>query len=218
MNTYCQKKLTLFTILILGFHSVSAQVVWSGDPTKNHRTQFAAFDIHGYNDSGSCGDNNHEDPTLSTVNDAQFGNVWRIRKKKGRKRAELARPLMLKSPGQVVNPNRPFPPIGNNDFLAPEKGQTLYYGWRMKIKSNPGINGGISIWQWKTSGGQVNSTQNYPLTMGYNGTSISLSAYGPAYPTWNSAGGSISKRKTTIWEKNKCRKKDSSYRLKQTVF
>ncbi len=180
----------------------SAQVRWTADVSKNYKQSFAAFDTHGDQNSGSCGDFNHDEPTVSTVNDATYGKVWKIRKKKGRKRAELARPLIKKSKNQVIPANRPYPFLGNNDYAIPKDGELVYYAWRWKITSTTTINDSFAVWQWKSSGKSSTWTQNYPLSMSYDGKKLKLIATGPDYPTWNANDINIKKRQSTIWEQD----------------
>ena len=118
----------------------SAQVRWKAETSKTYKQLFADFDTNGDKNSGYCGDFNHPEPSLTVVNDNTYGKVWKIRKQKGRKRAELARPLIKKSANQVIPPNRPFPFLGNNDYLIPKNGELVYYAWRWKITSTTTIN------------------------------------------------------------------------------
>ncbi|WP_299223606.1 Ig-like domain-containing protein [uncultured Aquimarina sp.] len=171
----------LVMFLLAGFYAHS-QVLWYGDPNKSVKSSFRRFD------SGNAGDNcsnqSNNTSTATTTTDSKYGKVWRIRKPKGQKRGEFAR-----TTGTVNN-------------YTPKDGDVVYFGWRWKIESTPNINNGIAVWQWKTDAGNQNNTQNYPLNMGYGNGNLSLSAWGPCYPSWNSCSGSISKRKTTLWNKS----------------
>ncbi|WP_386406795.1 Ig-like domain-containing protein [Sungkyunkwania multivorans] len=171
-------KLTVTCMIIFFFTAIyaEAQVLWYGDPDKSINDVFRRFD--GGNPGDNCNNPTSTPSSATTVNDSEYGKVWRIHKPKGRKRGEFARTSYI-----------------------PSDGQTLYYGWRWKITSSPSVSGGIAVWQWKTDAKNQNNTQNYPLNMGYGNGVLTLSAWGPYYPTWNSYNGSISDRKTTLWSK-----------------
>ena len=122
-------------------------------------------------------DSGDTNPTLTTVTDSQHGKVWRVRKPAGAKRAEISRAK------------------GYNQ----REGETIYIGWRWKIDvTNAKPSNGITVFQWKTEGG---GRQNYPFVFGYNGSNLSLNTYGPGRTTWDE-GGSIQRRKNTIWKKS----------------
>ncbi|MFL1897194.1 Ig-like domain-containing protein [Aquimarina sp. 2-A2] len=179
-----KSKLTLAIVFVffLTNIAVEAQELWYGDPNKSVKSSFRRFD------SGNAGDNcsnqSNNSSTATTVTDPEYGKVWRIRKPKGQKRGEFARTT------------------GTVNSYVPKDGDVVYYGWRWKIESTPNINSGIAVWQWKTDASNQNNTQNYPLNMGYGNGKLSLSAWGPCYPSWNSCSGSISQRMTVLWNKS----------------
>ncbi|WP_378181218.1 Ig-like domain-containing protein [Aquimarina sp. SS2-1] len=182
MKRYKIRNITFLVVFLLVGVYAQSQILWYGDPNKSVNSSFRRFD------SGNAGDNcsnqSNNASTATTTNDSQYGKVWKIRKPKGQKRGEFAR-----TTGTVNN-------------YIPKDGDIVYYGWRWKIESTPNITGGIAVWQWKTDAGNQNNTQNYPLNMGYGNGKLTLSAWGPCYPSWNSCSGSISKRKTTLWTKS----------------
>ncbi|MBW1296209.1 T9SS type A sorting domain-containing protein [Aquimarina litoralis] len=175
-------KYSVFILFLFAINSIKAQVLWYGDPDKSVNSSFRRFDSGNAGDD--CNNQSNNNSFASTVNDSEYGKVWRIRKPIGQKRGEFAR-----TTGTINN-------------YEPEEGDLVYYGWRWKIESTPDITSGIAVWQWKTDAGGQNNTQNYPLNMGYGNGRLSFSAWGPCYPNWNSCSGSISKRKTTLWSKS----------------
>ena len=184
MKSIFPKCLTILFFSIFINHSVQGQeVLWYGDPNKSVGQNFRRFDKGNF-PQDYCSSQGNTDSSVGTVNDSKYGKVWRIRKPKGQKRGEFARTT------------------GSVNSYTPKDGDLVYYGWRWKITSTPDINSGIAVWQWKTDAGNQNNTQNYPLNMGYGNGKLTLSAWGPCYPSWNSCGGSISDRKTTLWSKS----------------
>ena len=177
MNSKTTLKVMLLLLLMsVSIQSVHSQVLWYGDPNQSVNSVFGRFDSGNYpQDVCSGGDGTAVSRAETTV-DPVHGKVWRIYKPKKRKRGEFARTSYI-----------------------PSEGETLYYGWRWKIEATPNITGGIAVFQWKTDGS--NNTQNYPLNMGYGGGRLSMNAYGPCYPTWNSCSGSINNRNINLWSK-----------------
>ena len=177
MNSKTTLKVMLILLLMsVSIQSVHSQVLWYGDPNQSVNSVFGRFDSGNYpQDVCSGGDGTAVSRAETTV-DPVHGKVWRIYKPKKRKRGEFARTSYI-----------------------PSEGETLYYGWRWKIEATPNITGGIAVFQWKTDGS--NNTQNYPLNMGYGGGRLSMNAYGPCYPTWNSCSGSINNRNINLWSK-----------------
>ncbi|WP_298541868.1 Ig-like domain-containing protein [uncultured Aquimarina sp.] len=182
MKNYEIRNIIFLVIFLLAGVYAHSQVLWYGDPNKNVKSSFRRFDSGNAGDY--CNNQSNNSSTATTTNDSEYGKVWRIRKPKGQKRGEFAR-----TTGTVNN-------------HVPKDGDVLYYGWRWKINSTPNITNGIAVWQWKTDAGNQNNTQNYPLNMGYGNGKLSLSAWGPCYPSWNSCNGSIGRRKTTLWNKS----------------
>jgi hypothetical protein len=175
-----------FSSLFILFFSLSlkSQVLWHGNPDLTVNDNFRRLDPNGNsNPTGSrCVDNSNTPPKVTTLTDNEFGKFWRITKPTSRKRAEFARTT------------------GDRNSFTPQKGGAYYYGWRWRINSTPNINKDVTVFQWKTDEkGDINTNkQNYPLNMEYDGTVLTLNAFGPAEPNWNRPG-SISARKTTLW-------------------
>ncbi len=180
---------TLFSsFLLMSIQSIAqdaSKVKWYADPDNSITSNFRRFDTQVSSGQSNCSPLSSTLPTAGTVNDNNYGKVWKIRKNKNRKRAEFARTA-----------------LSSSTLFIHEEGKTYYYGWRWKISSNDNINNGVTVWQWKTDAKGQNNTQNYPLAMGYANGVLTLSAYGPFYPEWNDATGSINKRKTDIWTKS----------------
>ena len=178
------KKSTLFSavipLLFLSFcPTVKAQVLWYGDPNQDVRTVFQRLDPDGNRSPvplGRCVDDPNNPPQVSNPIDPQFGKTWRLRKPRSRKRAEFAR----------------------TNGLIPQEGKTYYVGWRWKITSPDNLTNGFAVFQWKTDPGNAVDTQNYPFNLGYDGTTLTLSAYGPGDPNWTE-GSSITNRRTVLW-------------------
>lgn len=183
MNTENLKVLLTCLVLCFTIHILNAQILWYGDPNLSVNDNFRRLDPNGNsNPSGDdCVDDPNNPPAVTKPIDAQYGKFWRITKPVSRKRAEFAR-----TTGDV------------NDF-EPVKGETYYYGWRWRINSTPDPTGDVTVWQWKSDdGGNLNlNKQNYPLNMEYDGTVLTLKAFGPAEPNWTSGG--IFSRRTTLW-------------------
>lgn len=166
-------------LILTTITTVKSQVIWHGDPDKGIRDVFYRFDITGYTSGDFCLDAVNADPSATTAIDSVHGKHWQIHKPVNRKRAEFAR---------------------TNGFIPQEDGE-YYFGWRWKISSKPSLNKGLAVFQCKTEeGANKPSTQNYPFTLEYDGTNLSLACFGPGYPDW-SVGSSITNRKTTIWRK-----------------
>ncbi len=170
--------LLLFCILFIGTKStLKSQVIWSANPDKSLTTVFSRFDITGYTTGTSCLDKDAPNPTATTPIDPIYGKHWQINKPMNRKRAEFAR---------------------SNGLILSE-GLDCYLGWRWKISSVPALNKGIAVFQCKTEDGSGGpDTQNYPFTLEYNGTNLTLACFGPGNPDWQ-AGTSIGDRRTTVW-------------------
>jgi hypothetical protein len=179
-------KFILSAFIMLFFsYGLNAQVLWYGDPNLSVNDNFRRLDPDGNsNPTGDrCVDDPNTPPFVNKPTDSEFGKFWRITKPTSRKRAEFAR-----TTGDV------------NSFI-PQKAGTYYYGWRWRINTTPNLAGGIAVFQWKTDeGGDINTNkQNYPLNMDYDGSELSLNAFGPAEPNWNRPG-SITQRRTTLWQ------------------
>lgn len=178
MNTAILKTITYilaFASLIF-FTSVQAQVLWYGDPDEALNNVFYRFDTQISGSQSNCSPLSSSVPTASTVNDSEYGKVWKINKQSNRKRAEFARTIPANA----------------------SEGETYYYGWRWKVMSTSQINGEVTVWQWKSASdsGSQPIEQNYPLNMEYDGTHLTLNAYG----TYD-LGGFQKSRSTVIWEK-----------------
>ncbi|MFD0835639.1 T9SS type A sorting domain-containing protein [Mariniflexile aquimaris] len=185
MRINIAKKFVLILSLLFFGYEVNAQVLWYGDPNLSVNDNFRRLDSDGNsNPTGTeCVDDPNNVPFVTTPVDAEFGKFWRVTKPTSRKRAELARTT------------------GDVNSFVPQNGGTYYYGWRWRINATPNLTGGIAVFQWKTDdGGDINNNkQNYPFNMEYDGTFLSLHAFGPAEPNWNRPG-SITQRRTTLWK------------------
>jgi hypothetical protein len=118
-----------------------------------------------------------EEGTVAVVNDGSSGKVWKINKPSGSKRTELAR---------------------TNGF-EPKEGDLIYVGWKLKMNIAGGTNpSGMAIFQLKSDG---NGSQNYPLLMGYNGSSLTFSAYNPGAGSQASRGRVLATKslKEDVW-------------------
>lgn len=94
-----------------------------------------------------------EEAYVSVVTVAQHGKVWAVNKPAGSKRSELSR----------------------TDGWIPAEGETMYIGWKMKVNIEGDENpSGFAVYQLKS---ENNGTQNYPVTLGYNGKKVDVSAY-----------------------------------------
>lgn len=185
-----QKLFRFFCSCILFTSYVSmAQVRWHANPdsSTNVNTFFNRFDTAQSKTDGDCNPAGTAAASVGTVVDGDYGRVWRVRKPRGRQRAELAR----------TN--------GTSSTFAHGSGEAFYYGWRFKISSDRNIasTDKVTVWQWKTEapGGK----QNYPLNFEYANGRLFLEAFGPCLNSsnrlnsaWNSCSGSISKRRTTL--------------------
>lgn len=172
----------LITFVFFQFWTLNSQVIWSADPdtSTNPNSFFRRLDSGNY-PQDYCyvtGDEQGVPSSkVTTVNDAEFGKVWKISKPKNRKRAEFARTE------------------GDINYFAPKEGDDIYIGWRWKITSTPTINEEVAVWQWKGSGSE-DFHQNYPLNMEYDGD-LTLNAFGPDW-----YGGNFpSSRKAILWRK-----------------
>ena len=172
----------LIAFVFLQFFTLNSQVIWSADPdiSTNPNSFFRRLDRGNY-PQDYCyvlGDEQGVTPSnVTTVDDPEFGKVWKIIKPKNRKRAEFARTE------------------GDINYFAPKEGDDIYIGWRWKISSTPTFNVPVAVWQWKGSGTE-DFHQNYPLSMAYDGD-LTLNAFGPDW-----YGGNFpSNRKAILWSK-----------------
>ena len=165
----------------------NSQVLWFGNPDLSVNQNFRRLDPDGNkNPNGDrCVDDPNKPPKVTTPIDDDYGKFWRITKPTSRKRAEFARTT------------------GSLNSFVPQKGGTYYYGWRWRINSTTNINDDVTVFQWKTDekGDKNSNKQNYPFNMEYNGSVLSLNAFGPAEPNWD-VPGSVSSRKTSLWRKS----------------
>ena len=159
------------------FTSAQAQVLWYGDPDETLNNVFYRFDTQVSSNQSNCSNLSSSTPTASTVIDPDYGKVWKVNKQTNRKRAEIARTVPAYA----------------------SEGETYYYGWRWKITSTSPIEDEVTVWQWKsaTNSGAEPIQQNYPLNMEYDGTHLTLNAFG----TYD-LGGFQQSRRSVIWEKN----------------
>lgn len=154
------------------YQNLPGQELWYGDPYKPYRDVFVNF-----NDE----DNRGTTPTLTTVDDPEFGKVWKVYKPAGAKRAEISR---AKGYDQ-------------------HEGETIYisYNWKISVKQES-FKAGCAVFQWKTEGGGE-VRQNYPFTLGYGNGTLSLSMYSPGETSnwWQKKGETITSKKNNLWKK-----------------
>lgn len=175
-------KYLLLAIALFQFSLVGSQVIWSADPnaSTNLNDFFRRFDSGNY-PRDYCyqnGDQISVAPSkVSTVNDTNYGEIWKINKPKKRKRGEFARAE------------------GDKDCFIPEEGDNIYIGWRWKIdtEDNSTISKEVTVFQWKSEGSH---SQNYPLNLEYDGD-LTLNAWGPDYDNNTSQGA----MRTVLWRK-----------------
>ena len=153
-------------------------VLWYADPDKSVTQNFRRFDDDNPSPTSGCSDNASNQGTATTAYDPTYGKHWRITKPATRKRAEFARM------GSSSNP------------VVPRQGQTLYLGWRWRVNSSPDLSNGMAVFQWKSTGSP--NLQNYPFNLDYNGSELTLNAYGPKQ--YN--GGSINQWRTRLWSRS----------------
>ena len=178
-------KFILSAFIMLFFsYGIDAQVLWYGDPNLSVNDNFRRLDPDGNsNPTGDrCVDDPNTPPFVTKPTDSEFGKFWRITKPTSRKRAEFARTT------------------GDINSFVPQNSGTYYYGWRWRINATPNLTNDITVFQWKTDqGSDINTNkQHYPFNMEYDGTILSLHAFGPAEPNYNRPG-SITQRRTTLW-------------------
>ncbi len=175
-------KYLILVIALVQFSLASSQVVWYANPDTSSKPNdfFRRFDSGNYPQDFcyQSGDQNGvASSKVSTVNDANYGKIWKINKPKKRKRAEFARTE------------------GDRDYFKPKEGDDVYIGWRWKIdtEDNSGISQEVTVFQWKSEGSH---DQNYPLNLEYDGD-LTLNAWGPDY---NNSTSQASMR-TVLWRK-----------------
>jgi hypothetical protein len=118
-------------LVLLAGHA-HASVIWDGDASRGS----AASMFRNIGSDGNCGSG-----TITAVNDAQQGRVWRYHKPQGSNRCE--------SRGIRVN-GSPY------DF---RNNSTYYIGWRFKLTSTANNN---AVFQWKS---YENHIQNFPIVL-----------------------------------------------------
>lgn len=187
-----RKQISAFLLLALIGLTVQAQVRWHANPdlSTNRNNFFRQFDTAQSKTTGDCDPSGTSAASVGTVVEGSYGRVWRIRKPKGRQRAEFARTEGDFSSSQLGNFNHPA-------------GSGYYYGWRFKISGSIPSSDKVTVWQWKTAGS--GGSQNYPLNMEYAGGKLMLEAWGPCLRSngsvagsWKDCSGSIAKRRTTL--------------------
>jgi Polysaccharide lyase/Bacterial Ig-like domain (group 2)/Cellulose binding domain len=112
-----------------------------------------------------------DEPASVTVQrDPDHGAVWKVNKPAGSKRAELSK----------------------TNGYSPKEGDKVYIGWRMKVSIvGSAMPGGFSLFQNKS---ESPHSQNYPFTLGFTGTQLSLNAYDPGTGSQSSRGRNLLKR------------------------
>jgi len=142
-----------------------AELQWYGDPDKG-RVVFNNLNFEGA-ERHSPGTG-----TILPATDPVYGKIWRVHKPAADKRAEIrgaAGWSYHEGKGGVM-----------------QQGVTYYLGWRYKFVLPENKNGGWACFQWKSypdPGQPETFTQNYPLTMGYNGRELSLTKHGAGWST-----------------------------------
>ena len=172
----------IFAVLPLLAQPVSAEIIWSADPNKSTAVDdfFKRFDSGNY-PQDYCVEKGDEvgvaPSTVSVVDDATYGKVWRIHKPIGRKRGELAR-----LEGKV-------------NSVAPKEGDDLYIAWDWKIDTADGkkITKETTVFQWKS---QAPHNQNYPVNLEYDGD-LTLNVWGPDEVGKANYGA----RRSVLWRK-----------------
>lgn len=171
--------LFLFTFNI---SSLSAQIIWSAEPTKGAQVSdfFKRLDTGNYPQDYCVSQGDEKGVPSSSANiaqDPELGSIWKIHKPLNRKRAEFAR----------------FE--GTVNTLSPKEGDDLYISWQWKIDTLDGakIDKEITVFQWKSASPHH---QNYPLNLEYDGE-LTLNAFGANYK----GKVSQSSRRTVLWRK-----------------
>jgi Polysaccharide lyase len=140
-------------------------VKWSANPSNDYLESF-------YRLSTESG----ESASVSKASDATHGDVFKVNKPSGSKRAELSRTEGTKSPKYI-----------------PADGDLVYIGWRQKvdIAGTTFPSSGFAVFQNKSNDPH---SQNYPFLMGYDGKTLTLTKY-------VAGSGSQASRGTQIWSK-----------------
>ncbi len=140
-----------------------AELQWYGDPAKG-RAVFDNFNFEGAarHSSGSG--------TILPAADPVYGKIWRVHKPAPDKRAEIRGAKgwsFHEGKGGVMQQDVPY-----------------YLGWRYKFEMPDKQTGGWACFQWKSyaePGKPESFTQNYPLSMSYNGRELSLTKHGEGW-------------------------------------
>lgn len=148
-----------------------SEVIWYGDSEKS--LQYSFYRVSREGDSGD------PDPTgtITTIDDSEYGKIWKVFKPAGDKRCEFARTE------------------GTGNKYRIKEGDRVYVGWRVKMHvSGDEKPQGYAQFQLKTEG---NGWQNHPVDMGFNPTASTLNVSG-IYPT-DKPDASVSNRTTTFY-------------------
>lgn len=130
-------------------------VVWYGDSEKS--LQYSFYRVSREGDDGDPSPKG----TITTIDDSEYGKIWKVFKPAGDKRCEFSR-----TEG-----------TGNNYRI--KEGDRVYVGWRVKMHvSGDEKPQGYAQFQLKTDG---NGWQNHPVDMGFNPTASLLNVSG-IYP------------------------------------
>ena len=156
-----------------------ASVLWYGDPNNSVSQDFGFFDTTP-GPAGNCLAN-PPPATATTVQDPTYNRlVWTIHKPVGIERAEFART------------------DGTKQNYVPKSGDDIYIGYHWKINTSPALNAGIIVFQWKSTG---NNLQDYPFKLMYDGQQLSMTCTGPLYNGGNGTG-SVQTYTTTVWNQS----------------
>ncbi len=146
--------LKIWTFLALVLVAPRAEVIWYGDPDLG-REIFNNLNFQSGNNGSGSG-------SIKPAVDPYYGKIWRVFKPKGDKRAEIR---------------------GATGFSYHEgKGGTMkenevyYIGWRWKVSMPDTKIGDWPTFQWK-SYPTLESTQNYPMHIKYDGRDLAFWTY-----------------------------------------
>jgi hypothetical protein len=140
-----------------------AELQWYGDPDKGR----AVFDNLNFEGGArhSAGSG-----TILPATDPVHGRIWQVHKPAPDKRAEIRGAKgwsFHEGKGGVMRQEVPY-----------------FIGWRYKFELPDDRRGGWTCFQWKSypdPDRPETFTQNYPLTMGYNGRELSLTKHGAGW-------------------------------------
>ena len=150
----------IFLFLSLSAIPAVARLQWYGDPAKG-RQVFDNLNFEGA-ERHSRGHG-----SIQPATDPVYGKIWRVHKAAPDKRAEI-RGAKGWSDHQ-----------GKGGVMKQE--EAYFLGWRYKFNMSDKNTGGWACFQWKSYADPHHPetfTQNYPITMGYDGRELSLTKHG----------------------------------------